>query len=428
MAHQKRHSVYDQLVERLNRFPQGAPPSELLFKILKMLFTEKEARMVALLPIRPFTAKKAARIWAMSLKKAQKSLDRLAEKAILVDMVHKGETFYVLPPPMAGFFEFAMMRTRADIDQKLLSELYYQYLNIEEDFIKALFRSGETQLGRVFVNEAALSEANALYVLDYERASHIIQTADSIGISICYCRHKMAHLNRACNAPKEICMTFNAVGDSLIRHEFARSVESSEGMELLHKAYEYNLVQFGENAQKDVNFICNCCGCCCEAMIAARRFAILHPVHTTNFLPEIKKELCNGCGKCVSVCPVEAMALVSANDPMKPKRKSAKVDENLCLGCGVCARVCSEGAIWLRHRPQRVITPVDYVYRTVLMAVERGNLQHLIFDERTLWSHRALAALLGAVLKLPPVKKAMANEQLQSVYLNKLINKFDPTR
>ncbi|WP_330402443.1 hypothetical protein, partial [Clostridioides difficile] len=26
---------------------------------------------------------------------------------------------------MAGFFEFAMMRTRHDIDQKLLAELYY---------------------------------------------------------------------------------------------------------------------------------------------------------------------------------------------------------------------------------------------------------------------------------------------------------------
>jgi hypothetical protein len=51
----------------LNRFPQGAPPSELLYKILKMFFTEKEAGLVALLPIKPFTAKKAARIWKMNL-------------------------------------------------------------------------------------------------------------------------------------------------------------------------------------------------------------------------------------------------------------------------------------------------------------------------------------------------------------------------
>ncbi|MBC8442157.1 MAG: hypothetical protein H8D87_21025 [Deltaproteobacteria bacterium] len=41
----------------------------------------------------------------------------------------------VLPPPMAGFFEFSMMRVRHDIDQKVLGELFYQYLNVEEDFI-----------------------------------------------------------------------------------------------------------------------------------------------------------------------------------------------------------------------------------------------------------------------------------------------------
>lgn len=40
-----------------------------------------------------------------------------------------------------------MMRTRNNIDQKLLAEMYYQYMNVEEDFIKDLFFSTETRLG-----------------------------------------------------------------------------------------------------------------------------------------------------------------------------------------------------------------------------------------------------------------------------------------
>ena len=52
-----------------------------------------------------------------------------------------------------------------------------------------------------------------------------------------------------------------------------------------------------------------------------------------------------------------------------------------------------------------------------MMAGERGKLQDLIFDNRVLWSHRALAALLGAVLKLGPVKRALASEQMKSRYL-----------
>ena len=51
MAHHTLKSSYDQLVDRLNRFPQGAPPSDVLYEILKMLFSEREAGLVALLPI-----------------------------------------------------------------------------------------------------------------------------------------------------------------------------------------------------------------------------------------------------------------------------------------------------------------------------------------------------------------------------------------
>ena len=425
MAHHTIKSGYSQLIDRLNRFPQGAPPSKLLNQILKMLFSEKAAELVSLLPIKPFTVEKASRIWKMDMPSAQNALNELAGRAILVDIEQNGKSVYILPPPMAGFFEFSLMRVRDDIDQKLLSELFYQYLNVEEDFIRDLFTRGETQLGRVFVHEPVLSNENALHVLDYERATEIIKTASHIAIGTCYCRHKMYHMDKACDAPMEICMTFNTSAASLIKHGHARRVDEVEGMELLHQAYENNLVQFGENVREKVNFICNCCGCCCEAMIAARRFAIMNPVHTTNFIPEIEEESCNGCGKCVNVCPVEAMSLISANDPHRPKMKLARLEEDLCLGCGLCVRSCPKDSIHLEARPQRVITPLNGTHRAVIMAIERGKLQHLIFDNRVLLSHRALAAVLGVILKLPPLKQALACQQVKSRYLEALINHME---
>jgi ferredoxin len=382
-----------------------------------MLFSEREAGLVAQLPIKPFTAEKADRIWKLGITQSRNILDELASRGILIDMEVRGDTFYVLPPPMAGFFEFSLMRIRDDIDQKLLSELFHQYLNVEEDFIKALFATGDTQLGRAFVHEPVLSSENALHVLDYERASHVIDTARHIGIGVCYCRHKMEHMDRACDAPMKICMTFGATARSLSRHNITRSVDRVEARALLDEAYENNLVQFGENVQRRVSFICNCCGCCCEAMVAARKFGILQPVHTSNFLPTVEKGSCNGCGKCVAVCPVEAIALVSANDPHRLNSKLARVEEEICLGCGVCVRNCNIGALALRSRPERVLTPLTTTRRTVLMAIERGTLQNLIFDNQVLTSHRALAALLGVLLNLPPVKRAMASNQIKSRYL-----------
>jgi ferredoxin len=417
LAHLTPKSTYKNLSDRINRFPQGAPPSNLLFQILEMLFSEREAGLVAQLPIKPFTAEKADRIWKLGINESRRALDELAGRGILIDMKIRGNTFYVLPPPMAGFFEFSLMRVRDDIDQKLLSELFHQYLHVEEDFIKALFATGDTQMGRTFVHEPVLSSENALHVLDYERSSHVINTAKHIGIGVCYCRHKMQHLDRSCDAPMNICMTFGATAQSLSRHNITRSVDRAEARDLLDEAHERNLVQFGENVQRRVSFICNCCGCCCEAMIAARKFGILQPVHTSNFLPIVDRESCNGCGKCVTACPVEAMALTSANDPHRPNLKLARVEEEVCLGCGVCVRNCNIGALALESRPERVMTPINTTRRAVLMAIERGTLQNLIFDNQVLMSHRALAAVLGVILNLPPVKRAMASKQIKSRYL-----------
>lgn len=424
MAHNTIKSSYSKLSDRLNRFPQGAPPSELLFKILSMLFSEKEANLVSLLPIRPFTVAKASRIWKMDINSSRKVLDELAGRSILVDIEQNGETVYALPPPMAGFFEFSLMRLRNDIDQKVLSELFYEYMNVEEDFIKELFTLGETQLGRVFVNESTLSNENALYVLDYERASEVIDSATHIGVGICYCRHKMSHLDKACDAPQDICMTFNNVAASLTKNESARSIDKIECLDLLQEAYDNNLVQFGENVREHVSFICNCCGCCCEALLAARRFAILNPVHTTNFIPVVSESTCNGCGKCVTACPVEAMTLVSANNPSNPNMKAAKLHEDLCLGCGVCVRVCPNNSIILQSRPVRILTPLNGTHRAVVMAIERGKLQNLLFDNQVLWSHRALAGVLGVILKLPPIKQILASKQVKSRYMENLINRI----
>ena len=455
MGHLTSRDAYRNLEDRINWFTQGAAPSETLTKILRVLFTEKEAKWVAKLPIRPFSLKKAAQMWGTTEAKAEKLLDHLCEKGLLVDSYDHGIRKFVLPPPMIGFFEFSLMRTRGDIDQKYLSELFYQYINVEEDFIKDLFLGMDTKLGRVFVNEPVLMTEKTNHILDYERATHIIEDADFIGVGTCFCRHKNFHLGIPCklNAPIETCLTFGNVARSLAEHGgYTRPIDKSEALEILEMSYGYNLVQMGENVRERPAFMCNCCGCCCEALNAVRRFAPMQPIATTNYLPKINPDECVSCGKCEKVCPVLAISMqempvsednvtISGNNapgsagdlPAAPsgiaagaetgtaKKKKPVIDESICLGCGVCARNCPKKAITLQRRPVEVITPVNSTHRFVLQAIEKGTLQNLVFDNQAFANHRAMAAVFGTILRLPPLKQAMASRQFKSVYLDHLL-------
>jgi hypothetical protein len=68
-------SGYHRLAVRLNKFPQGAPPSKALYEILALLFSPREADLVSKLPVRVFTARRAARAWGMDVSTTRRNLD-----------------------------------------------------------------------------------------------------------------------------------------------------------------------------------------------------------------------------------------------------------------------------------------------------------------------------------------------------------------
>ena len=194
----------------------------------------------------------------------------------------------------------------------------------------------------------------------------------------------------------------------------------------------------------------------------------MQPIATTNYLPHINQETCVSCGKCAKVCPILAISMeenapmttVSKYSPAEDagqaaptadtaqsasaagaeqaaptagtaqsapspgaSKKRPVIDTTICLGCGVCARNCPKKAITLQRRPIEVITPVNSTHRFVLQAIEKGTLQNLVFDNQAFANHRAMAAVFGTILKLPPFKQALASKQFKSVYLDNLLSR-----
>ncbi len=63
---------------------------------------------------------------------------------------------------------------------------------------------------------------------------------------------------------------------------------------------------------------------------------------------QVNRELCNGCGDCVSVCPSNAIRL---------EDERAVIDETLCTGCQVCVDACTRGAIAAVEARSPVVQP-----------------------------------------------------------------------
>ena len=229
-------------------------------------------------------------------------------------------------PLYPGILEFKVFSM-----EKSLAEKVEKYLDII--LTQEIVGSDATHLFRIIPIHQKI--APQLYIHPYDKVVEIIEAADSIYLTGCFCRSRKAAIGQACSAPKDVCMVFSNYGKMLADAGAAKLISKKEAMVVLDRAENAGLIHNSLNVEKGNQFVCNCCGCCCAVLKGITKLDIPSAVVRSDFTLEVDLDNCTGCGDCVDRCHFDAISI---------QNEKSILDYDRCVGCGVCILACPNEA------------------------------------------------------------------------------------
>ncbi|MEA3222810.1 MAG: 4Fe-4S binding protein [Thermodesulfobacteriota bacterium] len=187
-------------------------------------------------------------------------------------------------------------------------------------------------------------------ILPYEQVSSIIESGQSFAVAECICRKEQRLLGKGCDKPLEACMAIAPVPGVFDNYHWGRPISKEEAYKVLKHAEEAGLVHQTQNIQSGHIYICNCCGCCCAVLGGINRLGIKGATNSY-YYAQIDPDECTACGICADErCQVNAI---------EEGEDAYFVNKDLCIGCGLCVSTCPTEAIRLvRKSKEEIEAPV----------------------------------------------------------------------
>ena len=168
-------------------------------------------------------------------------------------------------------------------------------------------------------------------ILDSESTRAIVRDSRRIAVQRCPCRTR----ERRCDAPLEVCLSFDGFADYTLKRGFGREIGRDEALAILQRCEDLGLVHETVNMDRP-DVICNCCTCCCSLLRSVVTHGVKTAVVASRYRPEVDAAKCEDCLTCVEACHFSAMV-------ERDGRRG--FDAERCYGCSLCALACPHDAI-----------------------------------------------------------------------------------
>jgi electron transport complex protein RnfB len=260
----------------------------------------------------------------------------MAAKGLITIRRGEAEFTFALKPFVVGFYENQLPRMDAE-----MAALFEEYFNETKG---SLLRDAPAH-HRVIPVEQAIPFQIAIE--PYDRASVLLGKALSWGVRDCICRVQQKLVGKGCDRPVNSCLLFAPVKNAFDRSKTDRVITKEEALKILRTTEEAGLVHTVGNYRDGIDYICNCCTCCCGILRGIAQYGIASAVAHSDFFLVVEADACTGCNNCIGRCQFNAL---SASDG------AVAVDYHHCMGCGVCVVACSTDALHLQRRPEAEIS------------------------------------------------------------------------
>lgn len=197
--------------------------------------------------------------------------------------------------------------------------------------------TGDESFGEIPMN---LSIPDTREVVTFDMVTELVRKARFILRQPCLCRASKDWTgSRECDYPVDVCLLFDDLAEKTYAMGVGHPISADEALEIVKKCRDMGLIQQVSNS-KEPSILCNCCSCCCLVIDGYRHKQYISG-KPSRFIINYNSTECNSCGKCVSVCPVEALSMKDGK--LYPKKE-------ICIGCGLCVSRCERACLNMELR------------------------------------------------------------------------------